>query len=140
LSNEGKIEGNKRRCYHFAMRIEAAMLYVKDLPNMAVFYENSLGVKPITRTRAANWMEFEAGGFAFLLHAIPPERASGIQIASPPQAREDNPLKLVFEVEDVAAEVSRLEAIGIAILRRPWGTFDGIDPEGNIFQITSSQS
>jgi predicted enzyme related to lactoylglutathione lyase len=61
-------------------------------------------------------------------------------VSSPPQPRESNPVKLIFEVEDLEMEVNRLTALGVSILERPWGTFDGIDPEGNVFQIASSSN
>jgi hypothetical protein len=72
------------------------------------------------------------------LHAIPPEIAADqIEILSPPRQRDNNPVKLMFEVEDVVSERKRLEALGVTILERPWGSCDGIDPEGNVFQIYS---
>ena len=30
-----------------------------------------------------------------------------------------------------AAECRRLAALGVSIIKRPWGAYDGIDPEGN---------
>ncbi len=116
------------------------MLYVKDLPRMVEFYEGSLGLKPIGETRLDTWVEFDAGGSRFALHAIPPRIASQIEISAPPQPRETSPLKLIFEVADSAVEASRLAALGVTILQRPWGTWDGIDPEGNIFQIITAQA
>jgi len=40
-------------------------------------------------------------------------------------------------VDDVASERQRLESLGVSIVQRPWGSYDGIDPEGNIFEICS---
>ena len=120
------------------MRLLGAMIFVKDLPRMAAFYETSLGLQPIQETRMDAWVEFDAGGSRFALHAIPASIAAEIEIASPPQPRERNPVKLTFEIEDLDAEIRRLTALGVAIFHRPWGTVDGMDPEGNIFQITSS--
>jgi predicted enzyme related to lactoylglutathione lyase len=107
---------------------------------MVAFYEMSLGLKPIKETRMDSWAEFDMGGSSFALHAIPAPIASQIEVSSPPQPRESNPVKLIFEVEDLEMEVRRLTTLGLSILQRPWGTFDGIDPEGNIFQITSSSN
>jgi catechol 2,3-dioxygenase-like lactoylglutathione lyase family enzyme len=115
------------------------MLYVKDLLRMAAFYETALGLKPIPETRQETWVEFDAGGSRFALHAIPAAIAAEIEISSPPEPREENPLKLIFEVEDLAAHAKRLRALGFTILERPWGTFDGIDPEGNVFQLATSR-
>ena len=113
------------------MRLNGAMIYVKDLPRMVAFYEMSLGLKPIKETRMDTWVEFDAGGSCFALHAIPAPIASQIEVSSPPQPRESNPVKLIFEVEDLEMEVNRLTALGLSILQRPWGTFDGIDPEAS---------
>ena len=111
------------------------MIYVKDLPHMARFYQDALGLKPIEATRMENWVEFDAGGARFSLHAIPAHIASSIEISSPPKPRERSPVKLFFEVDDVARERQKLEALGIQIIERPWGSCDGVDPEGNIFEI-----
>lgn len=117
------------------MRLNRAMIYVKDLERMAAFYENTLGLKPVEETRLENWVEFEAGNTRFSLHAIPSQIAQQIEISSPPRPREKNPIKLSFEVDDAAAERARLESLGVTIVQRPWGAYDGIDPEGNVFGI-----
>jgi catechol 2,3-dioxygenase-like lactoylglutathione lyase family enzyme len=120
------------------MRLNRAMLYVKDMPRMAAFYGDVLGLEPIDATRLDTYIEFDAGNATFALHAIPRQTASQIEITSPPKPRENNPVKLIFEVDDVSAESERLVSLGVTILQRPWGTFDGIDPEGNVFQIYSA--
>ena len=68
---------------------------------MAAFYTNTLGLKPIEKTRMGNCVEFEAGATKFALHAIPSEIADQIEISVPPRPREKNPIKLSFEVDDV---------------------------------------
>ncbi len=117
------------------MRLNRAIIFVKDLNRMAEFYGQALGLKPVAETRMENWVEFEAGAAKFALHAIPSEIADQIQISSPPQPREQNPVKLSFEVADVAYECQRLESLGVTVVQRPWGTYDAIDPEGNVFGI-----
>ena len=111
------------------------MVFVKDLPRMRAFYGELLGVKPSNETWTDTWTEFDAGGVRFALHAIPPEIASQIEITSPPRPRGQNPVKLIFEVDDVDAERKRLETLGTTMVERPWGAWDGIDPEGNVFGI-----
>jgi catechol 2,3-dioxygenase-like lactoylglutathione lyase family enzyme len=111
------------------------MLYVKDLRGMRAFYAETLGLKPIAATQTDTWVEFDTGCASFALHAVPVEIADQIEILSPPRQRNDNPLKLMFEVDDALSARERLEAFGVTILQRLWGTWDGIDPEGNIFQI-----
>ena len=121
--------------YDPEMHLNRAMIFVKDLPRMAAFYRDALGLKPIEETRLEDWVEFDTGATRFALHAIPSQIAEQIEIASPPRPRETNPVKLSFEVADVASERRRLEALGVSIVQRPWGAYDGIDPEGNIFGI-----
>ena len=120
------------------MRLNRAMIYVKDVNRMAAFYGHTLGLKPIEETRMENWVEFEAGAIKFALHAIPSEIADRIEISAPPRPREKNPVKLSFEVDDAVSERQRLESLGVPIVQRRWGAYDGIDPEGNIFGIYSA--
>jgi catechol 2,3-dioxygenase-like lactoylglutathione lyase family enzyme len=117
------------------MRLGRAMIYVKDLPRMAAFYTDTLGLQPIAETRMDNWVEFASGGATFSLHAVPSDIAAQIEISSPPKPRERSAIKLTFEVDDVASECRRLEALGVTILRRPWSGCEVVDPEGNIIQI-----
>ena len=57
-----------------------------------------------------------------------------------PRAREDTPIKLVFAVADVDAERSRLVRQGVKMFpANTWGTCDGLDPEGNVFQIARQE-
>jgi catechol 2,3-dioxygenase-like lactoylglutathione lyase family enzyme len=112
------------------MRLHRAMLYVKDLDRMVSFYGEILGLKAIEETRTGNFVEFDADGTRFALHAIPREIADQIEISSPPKPREQCPVKLTFE-----AEAKRLKALGVTIIERPWGSCDAVDPEGNIFGI-----
>jgi predicted enzyme related to lactoylglutathione lyase len=122
------------------MRLRA-MLYVKNFEGMKGFYGQMLRASTSNTNWTDGWGTFETGGAYFSLHAIPAEIAKDIQIESPPIPRQEHPLKLVFEVEDVELERERLEALGIQILRRPWQkpgeACDAVDPEGNIFQICS---
>ncbi len=113
------------------MRLQQAILFVKDLDRMADFYSGLLGLKIRAETRTNSWVEMD--GLA--LHAIPPHIADSIEIATPPVAREDNPIKLVFAVDDPQAEKTRLAALGVVFVERPWGGYDALDPEGNVFQL-----
>ena len=114
------------------------MIYVKNLQSMEAFYGSVLGFLPMEETRGANWIEFETGGGRLALHSVPAEVAEQIHLSSPPQPREDNPVKLIFEVDDMAVECRRLQSVGVMILQRPWGGFDGVDPEGNVFGLYSA--
>jgi len=118
------------------MHFHGAMLFVRDLPRMTSFYADVLGLKVIDETRMDTWVEFETGSTRFSLHAIPAEILTGIPPPpSPPKARESNPTRLDFSVADVESERARLESLGVPILVRPWGSYDAVDPEGNVFGI-----
>lgn len=109
---------------------------------MKRFYGEMLDASPTNQDWTDEWATFDTGGARFALHAIPAESAKNIEIKSPPTPREEDPVKLIFEVEDVESERARLESLGIQMLRRPWQksgkACDAVDPEGNIFQICSS--
>ena len=118
------------------MRFERAMLFVVDLQRMEAFYRDVLGLTPIEATRHPDWVEFETGGGApFALHAIPAHIAAGIQVPFPPVPREQSACKLTFATEDLKAERTRLEGLGVTILDRPWGDWDVVDPEGNVLGV-----
>ena len=39
--------------------------------------------------------------------------------------------------DDLEQQVARLQAAGVSITLKPWGAADGVDPEGNVFQLTA---
>ncbi len=100
---------------------------------MEAFYGDTLWLKRMEETRRDGWLEFEDGQIG--LHAIPSYIANEIDISSPPEPRHATPIKLIFEVDDLDATVRRLESVGVAVIERPWGAYDVIDPEGNICGI-----
>jgi predicted enzyme related to lactoylglutathione lyase len=124
------------------MHLNGAVLFVKDLQRMRDFYGRMLQKKPLNEEWTDSHALFDLNGDRFVLHAIPDEYACDIRIASPPEARERNPVKIIFAVEDVPSERSRLAGMGVTMLQRPWQnpteSCDGVDPEGNVFQIAIS--
>lgn len=117
------------------MQLASALVYGKDLTQLTAFYRELLGTAPVRE--AAVWVEFRAGSATLVLHTIPSPVADQIVITTPPEPREETPIKLIFAVPDLAAERVRLAAAGINLVERPWGSCDGMDPEGNIFSITA---
>jgi predicted enzyme related to lactoylglutathione lyase len=111
------------------------MLFVKDLDRMTTFYREVLDLQPVEHTRLDNWVEFAGDGARFSLHAIPPAIAASIQIDSPPHVREQGGIKLTFAVRDVDSTLARIAALGLALLERPWGSTEAVDPEGNVFAL-----
>jgi catechol 2,3-dioxygenase-like lactoylglutathione lyase family enzyme len=113
-----------------------AIIFAKHLKRMLAFYNETLGLPVIDDRSSEGWVELAAGSVALALQEIPAAIAEGISLTAPPQPREEAPIKLVFWVPDVERERARLLACGVQMLElRAWGACDGIDPEGNVFQI-----
>ena len=121
------------------MRLDGAMLFVKDLERMTAFYRDVLGLEPIEETRLENWVEFKGDGARFSLHAIPSPRATEIRIDSPPRPREQSIAKLTFAVDNVDTTLQKIEQMGLPLLRRPWGGIEVVDPEGNVFAVSAAR-
>lgn len=116
------------------MPLTGAMLFVTDLPRMTAFYRDAFGLAVVEATRTPTWVELTdpGRGATLSLHAVPPEIAAIVPIATPPDPREDAACKLRFAVEDVAAALARVDAAGGGVISRPWGGADVVDPEGNV--------
>jgi predicted enzyme related to lactoylglutathione lyase len=119
-----------------AIRMKQALLFVKDVSVMKAFYADLLGLAVVTKDSSPDFTVLDAGGTRLALHAIPKGRAKDVAIETTPRARDLAVTKLVFAVDDVLAERERLVAAGVS-MREPWsfGACDGVDPEGNVFQI-----
>jgi hypothetical protein len=74
--------------YPEAMRLDCAMLYVKDFPHMKEFYEQMLGTPPLNTEWTDTWALFDVGSARFALHAIPAEYARNIQLSFLPKVAE----------------------------------------------------
>jgi catechol 2,3-dioxygenase-like lactoylglutathione lyase family enzyme len=118
------------------MKLHGSILFVKDMPRMLAFYRDGLGLRWIAERSSEDWAELDGDGAVLALHAIPAEISARIAIQSPPEAREDTPIKLVFAADSLVQARQQLIACG-AVMSEPsaFGTCDGLDPEGNVFQI-----
>ncbi len=118
------------------MELRQTIIFAKDMDRMAAFYRDGLGLREIVESRQEGWVEFAAGGSLLALHAIPSHIAASIEIKTPPEARAQTPIKLAFETEDVVAARAHLISRGAVMFEpRASGSCDGLDPEGNVFQI-----
>src|SRR5262245_49963022 len=117
-----------------------AVLYAKDLGRLVDFYSSVAGMEP--QTIEKGYAILGGGPSQFVIVRIPKRIADTIDIATPPEPREDTPLKLVFAVEDIARARDRAAELGGAMnaVEREWEfdhakVCDGHDPEGNVFQV-----
>jgi|SRR6185295_12200993 len=112
-----------------------AMIFAKDMTRMTAFYRDALGLTVVPDKASAEWVELDAGGARVALHLIPEKYAKDIQITTPPKARSENPIKIAFTVDDLATARERLVAHGAVMFDPHAFGCDGLDPEGNVFQI-----
>ena len=122
--------------------IARIILFVKDMAAMLAFYEETLGLKrSASPNDDDNFITLDAGSVQLALHRIPPRYARDIEISDPPKPRSGIPVKFAFRVEDVDASRAQLVARGARMRKiQSAGEIrfcDGIDPEGNLFQISN---
>jgi catechol 2,3-dioxygenase-like lactoylglutathione lyase family enzyme len=115
------------------MRLATVIVFVDDVAAMRAFYAGVSGMAVVEET--GGWVRLDAGGCSVALHALP---AGGKGDGA---AREDAYVKLAFFADDVAAERARLVAAGVRMSDvKAFGAIrlcDGLDPEGNVFQVSS---
>ena len=117
-----------------------AVLYAKDVERLVEFYSSVTGVEP--QSIEKRFAVFGVRTPQFVIVRIPDNIADTLDIAMPPQPREETPLKLVFGVEDIVDARGRAAELGGAVnaAEREWDfegakVCDGYDPEGNVFQL-----
>ena len=70
------------------LELVRAIIFVKDMPSIAAFYQDVLGLtEVVTDDTSDGWRVLSAGGMQLALHAIPAQIAEGIAISAPPEAR-----------------------------------------------------
>ncbi|PWN59096.1 VOC family protein [Chryseobacterium viscerum] len=121
-------------------QLSTIILYVKDVPLLKNFYVENFSLKVIEEDPI--WALLDAGGAKIGLHKIGDQYLEKIE----PGYTFDNNTKIVFEI-DSDIELARNELISKNIQMREIKTFDnypfwlcdGIDPEGNVFQLKSKK-
>lgn len=117
--------------------ISRIILFVADIDSMTRFYSDAIGLAVVDDSDPG-FVVLGGSGCDLALHRIPVEIVGEGSRELP---RQDSHAKIAFRSDDVAAD--RLRLIGQRVPMREmhrYGTVefcDGIDPEGNIFQISS---
>jgi hypothetical protein len=117
-----------------------ASIYAKDAQRLASFYETALNLERIDA--APGFVLLASKQFQLAIIQAPEQIASTIEIATPPKARASTPIKLSFLVPDIESLRPGILAAG-GSLKEPneawqWRGekhLDGLDPEGNVFQL-----
>lgn len=117
-----------------------AVLFASDCHALANFYAEVLGF--VALEREGDFVRLERDGFELLVHAMHGDVASRTRFDAPPRRRSENPIKLVFAINDIGATrdaverlAGRLDADAKAWRFRGGRVLDGEDPEGNVFQL-----
>ena len=116
------------------------VIFAKSPSTVSAFYQQTLDLALIEAESSHHLLA--GGGLELVIHAIPPAYAAEIEIAQPPQLREDTPIKPAFWVADLAAVRVAAEATGGGLNpdSKTWqirgaAVLDGWDPEGNVVQF-----
>lgn len=113
-------------------------VYAKDVERLTAFYAELLGM---VRAHATPQMTvLRSPDLQLVVHAMPPERAAQVSIATPPVPRDDAAIKFFHTVPSLAQAREKAAALGGAVwpeeYRAPGFTVcNAVDPEGNIFQV-----
>jgi len=117
-----------------------AVIYAKNYRALARFYENVAGLTQ--READEEYVLLEAPSFQLVILQIAEHTAANITIDRPPWKRENTPIKLFLNVTNI--EHARRTAIAFGgelnNAEKEWKFHgvkrcDGMDPEGNVFQL-----
>ena len=110
--------------------ISRIILFVRDIPAVASFYQRHFGLKPIDSAEDG-WLELSAGGCNLALH----------RATTTSRERGRSPAKIVFAVADVHGAKAAFAKDGLKFGKvHEVNGFDfanATDPEGNPIQISS---
>ncbi len=122
------------------MKLAAARIFVRNLPEARVFYEQKLGLRVGAAGPEADYVVFEAQACDLVVERVPPE--------APPeeQALVGRFTGLSFNVTNIGQLCQKLAAQGVQFTgqpeRQPWGgTLATLcDPAGNELQLVEYPS
>jgi predicted enzyme related to lactoylglutathione lyase len=113
-------------------------IYAKDLERVAAFYEAVAGMGRLRND--GELVVLDSADIQLLVHLIPPQYASSVEITTPPQKREDTALKFFFTVPSIARARETAARLGGEVFTENWQgpgfvVCNAMDPEGNVFQV-----
>lgn len=122
--------GLMRKLHMSAPQVTRIILYVKDIPKVAMFYERHFGLRRLPNA-SEGWVELAnpAGGCTIALHSAVVSQKSGAA------------MKIVFGVEDVTGfkKAKKREGLKFGAIHRANGIefANAKDPAGNSIQISN---
>lgn len=121
------------------------VVYAKDVERLASFYQSALALAIAEQART--FVVLHGQGFEVAIVAMPEAAAAAIDLPSPPVPLEDTPIKASFLVPSIEARRGAVTGAG-GSLKPPEAAWawrgqvhlDGVDPEGNVFQLRQPQA
>jgi predicted enzyme related to lactoylglutathione lyase len=121
-------------------RLQGLVIFAKSKDKVSAFYQQTLG---LTAQESESTHDLLVGdGQEVVVHAISKRYADSIEIALPPEPREESALKPTFVVDDLAQVRLAVKRTGGSLkpLKQAWRfrgmiVLDGWDPEGNVVQF-----
>ena len=117
-----------------------AVIYAKEAGAVALFYEQVL--KLVRVEESSSFVLLADNGYELSVVAMPAHLAENVEVQSPPIPREETPVKLSFLVPDIEARRHAVLSAGGSLkpAEAAWSWrgqlhLDGLDPEGNVFQL-----
>ena len=117
-----------------------AVVYAKDIHRLARFYAAVADLEVMHEVDDHIVLESET--YELVIVAIPAAVAARIVIKTPPDKREATAFKIVFAVHSLAEarEAAKANEGEVYPSGKEWSfqglrTCDGVDPEGNVFQL-----
>jgi len=123
----------------------SAVIFAKDIDRMARFYMDVAEMTEVSRDK--DHIVLNEDGFQIVVHGIPTKIAATIQITTPPEIREETPIKICLPVTSIEYARNKAAELGGRIgpkakewVARGFRACDGNDPEGNVFQVRESEA
>jgi hypothetical protein len=124
----------------FNAPLQGLVVFAKSKDKVSAFYQQTLG---LTAHESEPTHDLLVGsGQEVVVHAISKRYADSIEIASPPEPREDAAMKPTFVVADLAQVRAAVKRTGgfLKPVKQAWRfrgmiVLDGWDPEGNVVQF-----
>ena len=117
-----------------------AIIYARDYRSLAKFYEQVAGLTH--READEEYVLLTSPSFQLVILQIPERLAANITIDNPPRKRENTPIKLFLNVSSIADARQAANGLGGQMNEagKEWKFHgikrcDGVDPEGNVFQL-----
>jgi predicted enzyme related to lactoylglutathione lyase len=109
-----------------------------DVARCAAFYEKVLGLR--VHSEVSGDIRLIGGAEEVLIHSIPKEISTRIEISIPPSARDSSAIKPAFDVASLDVALDQVRAMGGVVTSRTFRLegltrHDVLDPEGNVIQL-----